>query len=207
MDTFSPQTGAVSRHTHTDTRQLIMRKARELMLSRSYLGLNFQVLADQVGIRKPSLYHHFPSKEALGVALVDEAREKFVQWTQSVQAETPSRQVTAYIKMFRDQIGAGECVCPVGATASEWELIEPALQDAVRALSLSHAEWISSVAARLAKSPGVDPQFMGNAKPRQWGTHVSALCQGALLMARINHDAKVFDAAMAPLVQRLNTLH
>ncbi|MEZ5706577.1 MAG: TetR/AcrR family transcriptional regulator [Burkholderiaceae bacterium] len=44
------------------------------MLTRSYLGLNFQTLADQVGIRKASLYHHFASKEALGVALVDEAR-------------------------------------------------------------------------------------------------------------------------------------
>ena len=200
-------TETISRHTQTDTRKLIMRKARELMLSRSYLGLNFQVLADQVGIRKASLYHHFPSKEALGVALVDDARERFIRWTDTVKDETPARQAVAYVRMFRDQIGAGERVCPVGATASEWEMIEPALQDAVRALSRSHADWMTGVAERLAKYPGVDPLLMGNAKPKQWGAHVAALCQGALMMARLNKDAKVFDAAVAPLVSRLNTLH
>jgi TetR/AcrR family transcriptional repressor of nem operon len=203
----SSSAASVSRHTQTDTRRLIMRRARELMLSRSYLGLNFQVLADQVGIRKASLYHHFPSKEALGVALVDDARERFLQWTDTVKSETPSRQAVAYIKMFRDQIGAGERVCPVGATASEWELIDPALQDAVRALSRAHAEWVTGVADRLAKSANTDPQLMGGAKPRQWAAHVSALCQGALMMARLNQDPKVFDAAMAPLISRLNNLH
>ena len=194
----------ISRHTLTDTRQLILRWARELMLTRSYLGLNFQTLADRVGIRKPSLYHHFASKEALGVALVDEARTGFDRWQAALTAEPPARQLLAYIRLLRDQVGAGTHVCPIGATAGEWTCLEPSMQDAVRALHRSHIEWLTRVARQLAGTAnpaGVTPP---PASPEQWALHVNSVCQGALMNARLYGDPKVFDAAVAPVVAQLN---
>ncbi|HEY9094980.1 MAG TPA: TetR/AcrR family transcriptional regulator [Hydrogenophaga sp.] len=194
----------ISRHTLTDTRQLILRWARELMLTRSYLGLNFQALADQVGIRKASLYHHFASKEALGVALVDEARLGFDRWQASLATEPPARQLLAYIRLLRDQVGAGNRVCPIGATAGEWACLEPAMQSAVRALHRSHLDWLTRVAQRLSESAQEAGDATDPVSPEQWALHVNAVCQGALMNARLYGDAKVYDAAVAPLVTQFN---
>ena len=194
----------ISRHTLTDTRQLILRWARELMLTRSYLGLNFQTLADQVGIRKASLYHHFASKEALGVTLGDEARLGFDRWQASLVTEPPARQLLAYIRLLRDQVGAGNRVCPIGATAGEWDCLEPSMQSAVRALHRSHIDWLTGVALRLTDANRATGDNADPVAPEQWALHVNAVCQGALMSARLHGDTKVFDAAVAPLITHLN---
>lgn len=47
------------------TRERILRCAASLFRQRGYNGTSMQDLAEAVGITKSSLYHHFPSKQAL----------------------------------------------------------------------------------------------------------------------------------------------
>ena len=106
---------AISPMEVNDTRHTILQIAQELIQTRSYLGLSFQELADRVGIRKASLYHHFPSKEALGVAVMERTLTLFDRW-RARQTELPAHeQLLAYVAMFRDLVGAGARMCPGGA--------------------------------------------------------------------------------------------
>lgn len=52
-----------------NTMETILAVAREQVQARGYDGLNFREIASRVGIRSPSLHHHFLSKAALGTAL------------------------------------------------------------------------------------------------------------------------------------------
>lgn len=197
----------LSRHTQTDTRKLILRTARELILTRSYLGLSFQDLADRVGIRKASLYHHFPSKEALGIEVLTDSQRRFVAWAEGLAGEPPHAQLLAYIRMFRDVIGAGSKVCPIGATGGEWDCIEPALQATVRHLHRTQLDWLGGVALRLNVPAGQKAAAVDETQAQQWAAQVSAICQGALLNARLHGDVAMFDTAVAPLTSRLGTTH
>jgi len=47
------------------TRDRILRSAAALFRQRGFNGASMQDLAEEVGITKSSLYHHFPSKQAL----------------------------------------------------------------------------------------------------------------------------------------------
>lgn len=95
------------------TREQILRVARELIQTRSYLGFSFQDVANAIGIRKPSLYHHFPTKEALGIEVLREAMQAFKDWTVAKE-RLPQAALDAYFCMYRNGLHAGEGVCPAG---------------------------------------------------------------------------------------------
>lgn len=195
----------ISRHTQTDTRKLILRVARELLMTRSYLGLSFQELADRVGIRKPSLYHHFDSKEALGLALVSSSQAHFALWAEGVSHLSPVEQLLSYIRMFRDLIGAGDKVCVVGAFGGEWDCIEPDLQTAVRGFHKTQTDWLTQVFTRLSTQPQLAGAPLATLSATQWASQVNTICQGALINARIHDDVNVFDLALAPLRAQLQS--
>lgn len=53
--------------------------ALSLFASHGYEGTSLSQLAEAVGIRKPSLYNHIESKEALFMSLVDQVEQAFFQ--------------------------------------------------------------------------------------------------------------------------------
>src|SRR5215831_8127078 len=55
--------------TDTDRRQQILREGLSLFSEHGVEGASLRELARRVGITQPSLYHYFPSKEALVEAI------------------------------------------------------------------------------------------------------------------------------------------
>ncbi len=61
----------------SDMREQLLRAATRLFAERGYDGTSLQSIADAVGIKKPSLLHHFESKDALRQAVLDELLERW----------------------------------------------------------------------------------------------------------------------------------
>lgn len=53
-----------------DTRSLVLHAARLEFASRGFAGAGLETISEAVGIRRPSLLHHFPTKDALYAAVV-----------------------------------------------------------------------------------------------------------------------------------------
>jgi len=169
------------------TREEILSVARNLIQTRSYLGFSFQDVADRVGIRKPSLYHHFPTKEALGVEVLHAATDAFRKWA-AATSPTAALKLSAYFELYRWGLRAGLAVCPAGALAPGWDCIEPKLRRAVRSLRDEQVQWLSGVF-------NADPR--NRQRAGELAAFVFAACQGALLSARMTGAVEDFDAVIA----------
>lgn len=55
-----------------DARDQILAAATRLMADHGFSGTSLQAIADAVGIRKPSVLYHFPSKEAVRQGVLDQ---------------------------------------------------------------------------------------------------------------------------------------
>ena len=58
-----------------DTKQRILDKALELFSTYGYDSVSVGQIAEAVGIRAPSLYNHYPSKQAIFDAIVGDMGE------------------------------------------------------------------------------------------------------------------------------------
>ncbi len=68
---------AETRSKTESTLQKIIDAAEQLFAEKSYEGTTLREIAHQVGIREPSLYAHFPNKEAIYGAVIDRALRPF----------------------------------------------------------------------------------------------------------------------------------
>src|SRR5580698_2846533 len=61
----------VARATEPDVRGSIVEKATRLFAARGFEGTALQDIADAVGVSKPAVLHHFPSKEHVRQAVLE----------------------------------------------------------------------------------------------------------------------------------------
>jgi len=180
------------------TRDQILGVARKLIETRSYLGFSFQDVADAVGIRKASLYHHFPTKEALGVAVIRQATQFFKDWD-AARAREPKDALESYFRMYRNTLRAGSGVCPAGALAPGWECINEDLRQAVQELRNTQVMWLTGVLGALAPAPA-----RGKGRSvASLAAYVFSVCQGALISSRMTGRVEDFDEAIAQLKSSL----
>jgi TetR/AcrR family transcriptional repressor of nem operon len=170
-----------------DTRKQILHTARELLMTRSYLGFSFQDVADRVGIRKASLYHHFATKDALAIAILQESRSAFERWVGPMQLPA-AKKLDLYIRMYRDTLGAGRVMCPAGSMIPGWDCMEDSVRHEVHMLRQVQVDWLTQLyIERGDKAP----------RARARASHMFAICQGALATARIIGDVAAFDEVIA----------
>ena len=79
-----------------DTRQRILDEALELFSAKGYDSVSVGEIAKAVGIKAPSLYNHFPSKQAIFDAIVESTAAQYAADTdkidihvQDVQKDVP----------------------------------------------------------------------------------------------------------------------
>jgi TetR/AcrR family transcriptional regulator len=76
----------------TDTRDRVLAVAQALFAERGYRGASLRDIAKRIGIKAPSLLHHFPSKQQLYLAVLDKMFESLEDAANAIAWGRESRQ-------------------------------------------------------------------------------------------------------------------
>jgi AcrR family transcriptional regulator len=180
------------------TRDRIVFAAMELFADKGYGATSIADILSRTQINSGSLYHAFPGKQDLLLAVLDAYRSGIgamllePAWG---SVEDPLERVFALLAAYRGMLAATECTygCPIGSLALELHEPDPPVRER---LAANFAAWTGAVEANLHAAadrlPG-DTDFPALAE------FVLTLMEGAVMQARTHRDIAYFDRAVAQL--------
>lgn len=165
----------------------ILAAATRIAQARGYGGLNLRALAEQVGIKAASLYHHFPSKADLAAAVARRYAEDSAATLEALAAEAgrPEECLRRYPETFRRSLENDNRMCLCSFMSAEYDDLPPAVQKEVQAFADVNVAWL----AQVMQTAGMTPDQAQRRAPA-----VFAAVSGAQLMARGRADIALFDA-------------
>ena len=136
------------------TREKLLRAAFDEIYRRGFQAASLDTILAQAGVTKGALYYHFPTKAALGLAVVDEVVKGLLleRWLGVLQAQ-PGDPVTALQGTLRHRtanLTAGEIElgCPLNNLAQEMSPLDEQFRRSVDATFETWREGFAQVLAR-----------------------------------------------------------
>lgn len=168
----------------TDTREQIMDRAAQLLMSRGYNGFSYRDISSHLGVKNAAVHYHFPVKADLAVALVEEYRQLLRSRTSEFMAYGGSalEQIEGFFAVTSRQCHIGRCICPIGAFSIDYTDLPEEVRKATSRFMDETLKWLTQV-LEVGREQN-EFSFSGDARPR--ALLVLASLQGARQMARIN---------------------
>lgn len=173
---------------NANSRETILAAAKRAAQAHGYGGLNFRDLAAEVGIRAPSIYHHFPSKADLGAAVAKRYWEDTAADLDTISSEfaDPLRRLQEYPSIFRRSLESGNRLCLCSFMSAEYDDLPAEVQKEVQTFADVNVGWLGRTL--------VAADLVGREESEARARSIFAAVAGAQLMARSRSDISLFDA-------------
>lgn len=189
------------------TRTRLLDVAFAEIYAHGYQGLRVDALLEKAGLTKGAFYHHFPSKQALGLAVVDEVLAGMADliWGQHLlQHEDPVEGIEASVAFALGMLGE-RCTtlgCPINNLAQEMSGIDEAFRERLEGVFRGIIANIATALKR-AQERGL---VRADVDVEAAATFILASVEGAIGLAKSARSSAVLDTAMAEARRYLDTL-
>lgn len=176
----------------SQTKTRLLEAARDTIRRKGFAATSVDDLCQVTGVTKGAYFHHFRSKEAMGVAAAEfwcETTSALFDQADYHRHDDPLDRVLAYLD-FRRSLIAGDLAgftCLLGTLAQEAYDTSPAIRDAVGTGISRHANTlvadISAAMERLDAPPDWTAESLA--------LHTQVVLQGAFVVAKAMNDPEV----------------
>jgi AcrR family transcriptional regulator len=177
-------------------RERILETAQRLFYRDGFRAVGVDTIIAEAGVAKMSLYRHFPSKDDLIVAYLDESNRQYWQWLEGEVADIddPLDKLIGMFEAIEKLATSPECLgCTFQGTAAEF----PDRDHPGHQLAIEHKNAVRARFSRLAGEAGLrDPDTLGD--------RLLILMDGAWVAARMygpENPAKGLVATATTLIE------
>ena len=170
-----------------NSKEAVLAAAKRIAMAHGYNGLNFRDIAQEVGIKAPSIYHHFPTKADLGAAVAKRYWEDVVVDLETIasQSADPLAALHRYPEIFRRSLSSNNRMCLCSFMAAEYDDLPEAVKREVQAFADVNVAWLSRLLSAAGKLTAAESLKRARA--------IYAAVSGAQLFARGRSDISLFD--------------
>jgi TetR/AcrR family transcriptional repressor of nem operon len=175
-----------------DARTRLLEAARDVIRMRGFAATSVEDLCKAAGVTKGAYFHHFKTKEDLGVAAAGywaETTSDFFANAPYHDLDDPLERLLGYVD-FRKTIIEGdlaEFTCLVGTMTQEVYGSHPAIREACAASIFGHAATLEPDIEAAMAARGIEAEWT----PFSLAAHTQAVLQGAFILAKATGDRAV----------------
>lgn len=204
-----PRTAAKRRTRAPEaTREKLLMAAFEEIYRRGFQAASLDTILAQAGVTKGALYHHFPTKAALGYAVVDEVVKGLLldRWLGVLQAQ-PGDPVTALQGTLRHRAAnltarEIELGCPLNNLAQEMSPLDEQFR---RSVDATFETWRDGFAQVLARGQ-VEGSVRRDVDAKKVATFIVAAVEGSYGLAKSAQSGPMVRANLELLGMFLESL-
>jgi TetR/AcrR family transcriptional regulator, transcriptional repressor for nem operon len=165
-----------------NSKRTILNMAEALLQEKGFNGFSYAHIASELGVKNAAIHYHFPTKEALTIAVVRRYRDRFQLWINNSRVKdlAPEKKLDWFFSIYTDMRADKGKVCLVGSMEAEFNSIPSALQTEVESLHRELLAWLQAT-LKEGREAGV---FQFSGEPANKAALILSSLQGALQMAR-----------------------
>ncbi|MEM7009849.1 MAG: TetR/AcrR family transcriptional regulator [Verrucomicrobiota bacterium] len=178
-------------------REKILDAAQSLVEERGLNAVSFQDLANAVGLKKPSLFHHFQNKDALAMALLERCRTSYGERYAKVLDRDISAPKKLYeiARLFEEGLKKQQ-LCLLGALGGDCATLSTELASELRKTTEMSVVRYAAVFEQ-GRAEG-SLEFEG--QPKDVAFAFLAMLQGMQVLSRAKQDESAFGPAAAGFI-------
>jgi TetR/AcrR family transcriptional regulator, transcriptional repressor for nem operon len=189
---------------NSNTAERIMDVAHQLLAERGFSAFSYADIAAAIQIRKPSIHHHFPTKTALVVAVLERHRHRMQAAHAGLDKHISSSldRLQKYIDYWEVCIRTmTEPFCIAALLGAEL----PSLPEEVQAEVEKHFTCLRQWVAKTLKDGVKQKKIKLQEKADVEAEMLMAAVHGAMISARVNHSHAIFRQVTSNAIQRIAT--
>lgn len=187
------------------TRERLVWAAMQLFSDKGYGSTSIADILREAGANSGSLYHAFPTKQDLLLAVLEAYRDGIgPMLLDPIWAEVtdPVERVFALLGRYRALLADSDCTygCPIGSLALELHEPDPPVRDL---LAVNFDGWRGHVARCFEDAKG---RFGPGFDPERAASFTLTVMEGAVMQARTYRNLDAFDEAIGSLREYLDAM-
>lgn len=180
------------------TPERLVAAAMQLFHAKGYQATSIAEVLREAGVHAGSLYHFFPTKQELLLAVLERYRTGIHPMLLEPAwegVEDPIERIFGLLGRYRELLEQTDCFygCPIGSLALELHEPDPPVREL---LAANFEGWIGAVEQCLIEAGDRLPPGTNR---RQLATFVLTTMEGGVMLARTQRSLEPFDAAVRAL--------